>query len=111
MALPVLFPRFAFGAALSLDARSGLGQTEPARDRLDSDLEGLLRLNRRVSATEIERTLRATAREVYGAEHAAWLDERIPNVAEMLARIAAEPVAFAEDPPDHVGIDEEPDDG
>ncbi len=66
-----------------------------------------MRLNDRVSATEIERILRATAREVYGDEHAEWLDARFGNVAEMLARIAAEPVSFADDPPDLSGIEEE----
>lgn len=71
-------------------------------------MECPVRLDPRVSAAEIERTLRATARAAYGDEHAARLDARLGAVAQMLARIASEPVAFAGDPPDCSGIDEEP---
>jgi hypothetical protein len=66
-----------------------------------------VRLDRRISTDEIERSLRATARAALGDERAEQVDRRLASMAEMLALVAAEPVEFAGDPPDLSGIDED----
>ncbi len=58
------------------------------------------------TAEQFERTLRAGARERFGEEHAATIDYRLASYARLLARIAAEPLDFASEPPDTSGIEE-----
>jgi hypothetical protein len=53
----------------------------------------------------IEQVLRRSAERRYGAERTRALESRLQNTARWMARIAAAPVEFAVDPPDHSGLD------
>jgi len=54
---------------------------------------------------EIAQVLRGSAERRYGAERAMALESRLQNTARWMARIAAAPVEFAADSPDHSGLD------
>ena len=60
-----------------------------------------------ISSEAFERALRHCADERYGAERAQALESRLQNTARWLAYIAAAPLDFAADPPDHAGLDGE----
>ena len=57
------------------------------------------------SSDKIAQALRRSAERRYGAERAQALESRLQNTARWMARIAAAPVEFAADPPDHSGLD------
>ena len=64
-----------------------------------------MQIEPQISPEEIEQALWRTAEKRYGPERANALEGWLHNTAQWLARIAAAPVDFAADPPDHAGLD------
>ena len=66
-----------------------------------------MQLDPGITPDAIEQALKRAAQALYGSERTAALQGRLHNTSQWLARIAAAPVEFAGDPPEHSGVEGE----